>query len=147
MEMMLQFTNLERFINWERYKRVILVCVLVVFSVLIPSVVIADGLGGYDTEKLISRDGVADSQLVIGRDGVNNSWLDIAMGGSHLHEDNPAFQIVSLAPLLYALMLILVLVGLLMHLSFQTIIIAVIAINVAIAFLTGMQINITNLLR
>lgn len=42
--------------------------------------VFASELGGYISEKLISRSGVASSELVIGRSGVNNSTLDVGIG-------------------------------------------------------------------
>ena len=62
---------------------------MVLFS--LPSVVVvATGLGGYASEKLIARDGVSDSQLIIGRTGVANSFLDIILGSAPVVPANPS---------------------------------------------------------
>lgn len=135
-------------INIERYKRLLLIAIVVTFGVLMPSVAFADlAIGGFDTEKLIGMTGVSDSQLLIGRSTGPLGLFHIAMGGTHFHEDDPAFQIVSLAPLLYAGMLVFVLVGLFVKMDLKTIIIGVVAIYLAISLLGGMQTLITDLLR
>ncbi len=60
----------------HRFKVILLIMLV---TLLIPPVVaIASELGGYTTEKLIGRTGVADTNLLIARDGVVNSFLDIA---------------------------------------------------------------------
>ncbi len=136
-----------QFIDWQRYKRILLLSFIGLFGILVPGVVIADEIGGYDTEKLIGIIGAADSNLVIGRDGNPNSYLDIAFGGSHFHPDDPAYVIVSLVPLLYVAMLIIVLLGLFLSWNIKSILIAVIAIYVASALLPMIQEGISNLIR
>lgn len=44
--------------------------------------VVASGLGGFVSEKLVVRQGVTTSDLLIGRDGVPNPSLDIGIGPS-----------------------------------------------------------------
>ncbi len=46
--------------------------------------VYASGWGGYISEKVINRNGVANSNLLIGRSGVVTSGLDVAMSGRAL---------------------------------------------------------------
>jgi hypothetical protein len=53
---------------------------ILIIMCLISSITLAVGIGGYMSEKLIARTGVADSNLVIDRSGISNSDLDIAMG-------------------------------------------------------------------
>lgn len=142
MELAIQWVNL------ERYRKIVIWALVGLFCMIWPTFVVADEIGGYDTEKLIGMSGVSPSNLVIGRDGVSNSYLDIAMGGIHFHEDDPAFQIISLAPLLLIACAILLMVGLFTTgLSVQTIVTAVVLIYMLVAFITGIQINITGLLR
>ena len=128
-----------------------LVALLIIGALfLLPTLMVqAEALGGYVSEKVIGRDGVNDSSLIVGRDGVNNSSLDIVMGGIHFNPNDPAFLIVSLAPLLYVALGIVVILGLFIHghISFKTLIIAGVAIYLLAALLPGIQEAITGLLR
>lgn len=52
---------------------------LLIISLWLTSTVLASGLGGYISEKLIDRQGVTSSSLLIARQGTNNSNLDIGL--------------------------------------------------------------------
>ncbi len=68
----------------ERKRRyVLLLCLMFscVFAFTFSIIAVnASGIGGYISEKVIARAGVANSNLRIDRLGVNNSYLDIGMG-------------------------------------------------------------------
>ena len=129
-----------------KYICFILACLLF----LSPSVIVlADGFGGLDTQELIGVAGADDSQLLIGNSGTSNNELDIQMGqsGAHFHADDPAFLIVSLLPLLYILLSIVLLVGMFKSgAGAETIILATVLIYVGLVFLEGIQELVTGLL-
>lgn len=66
----------------NRRTRWLLFWVVAILSILMLPYIqtFASEIGGYISEKLIDRSGVASSELVIGRSGVNNSTLDMGMG-------------------------------------------------------------------
>lgn len=56
-------------------------CLALLMLAMLPIVqVLASEIGGYISEKLIGRTGVATSELVIGRTGTNGEIIDLGMG-------------------------------------------------------------------
>jgi len=73
---------MEAILNQERLKRLLLWLAILATGLLLllPSIqVLASGVGGYISEKLIDRSGVSSSSLVI---GMGNPQIDIGMGPS-----------------------------------------------------------------
>ena len=142
MEMTLKRTNISR--RWL----IIIVAVLCLFPTI---KVVAQAFGGFDTEKLIGMDGVANSQLLIRSSGTSNSLFDIIMGASEgeavLSPFTGAGSFVNLYPLMLVVLGVVLLVGL-----FQSkeqpafkIVIAAVLIYVLINMLPGLQTIITQL--
>lgn len=128
-------------------KRLCIALAIACLLILLPTViVVAAGLGIGDSEKLIQRDGVTGSEILITRG--DSSWFYIGTGGAHFNPEAPPFQIISLIPLLLVAMGILAILALIAKgIDIETMIIIVVFIYLLISFLTGVQINITNLLR
>ncbi len=133
--------------NVPNARRLCIALLIVCLLILIPTViVVAAGLGIGDSEKLIQRDGSTGSELLITRG--SPSWFYIGTGGVHFNPESPPFQIISLSPLILVAMALLVILGLIAKgITFETIIIVAIFIYILIAMLTGIQLNITDLLK
>ncbi len=133
--------------NPQNARRLCIALIIVCLLILIPTVVVvASGLGIDGSEKLIQRDGSTGSEILIGRG--SPSWFYIGTGGVHFNPESPPFQIISLYPLVLVAMSILVILGLIVRrITFETLIIVAIFIYILIAMLTGIQLNITDLLR
>ena len=138
--------------NYEKVYKVASICLIVLLMmILLPiGIIFGSELGGYITEKLISRNGTDDSQLVIGRGGISGSLLDIVRGAfpSHMNPDEPAYRLNALIPLVMMGMLVLMLLRIMARgkLNVQELILAAVLIYVFYAFLPGIQELITDLL-
>ena len=71
-------------LTFERYRfnvPFLILIVLLSFLLLVQGA-LASGLGGFVSEKLMSRTGITSSDLLIGREGVSGPSIDIGMGPS-----------------------------------------------------------------
>ncbi len=119
------------------YLKTILI-VLAIFIILPSIIVVADELGGYMSEQLIGRNGVADSNLLIGREGVNNSFLDIGL--SIISPTSPQGSMISLWEFLFvACALFLLVKQAFGKISITQIIVSAILIYVTFALLPGIH--------
>ena len=120
--------------------------ILCLIACLMPvSIIIADELGGYVSEKLIGSSLTGNSEFTIGNAYTNNSLLDIVSGidasPTHVNASSPVFQLNQLFVLLLMAFLIILLIGTMANgeINIQTIIIAAIAIFLCYAFVAGIQ--------
>ncbi len=128
-------------------KRLCIALAVACLLILLPTLfVVASGLGIDGSEKLIQRDGSTGSEILITRG--SPSWFYIGTGGVHFNPESPPFQIISLYPLILVAMALILILGLLAKgIDFQNLVIAAVFIYILVALLTGIQINITDLLR
>ncbi len=134
-------------LNLNPQKRLCIALAIACLLMLLPTLfVLASGLGIDSSEKLIQRDGSTGSEQLISRGAP--SWFYIGTGGTHFNPEAPPFQIISLAPFIFLAAALILLLGFLAKgIDFETLIIVVVFIYILIALLTGIQFNITDLLR
>jgi hypothetical protein len=137
-------------------KKVVSTIIIAVLLFMLLPISIAFGaeLGGYVSEKVISRSGTNNSQLEIGTGSTSNSQLDIIMSqvegipNPNLNPDSGQYQLNVLIPMIFMAMLIFMLLAMIAKgdINAVTIIIASVLIYTAYAFLPSMWEQIVALL-
>ena len=139
------YKKLHRFSLWV----LLIVCIVSLFPA---GYVVGDELGGYISEKLLSRSGVADSNLVIG--GSSQSELDIGRNDvegippTHMNATDPAYRITNLIPLVLMALFIYILLKVMatQELNVVTLLIIAVGIYTFYALIPGIRETITALL-
>lgn len=121
-------------------------CILMIFPI---AYTIGDEIGGYTSEKIISRTGQAASDLAIG--GSTNSIYDIGFGEIYIEESSPTYQITNLIPLFMMALLLYMIIKAMTTGDYSKggiliLIYVILLIYIFYAFLPGIRETITNLL-